>query len=202
MQLNRRSTLWALAACAAVTGLGLGACSPEAPQFESIDITGAEYANRLELSDSAGRVRNLNEFAGRVVVIFFGYTQCPDVCPTTLSEMSAVKKSLGSEADKLQVVFVSLDPERDTPELLQSYMANFDPSFLALRPTLAQLPEVAQHFKIHYKKVDGKTPNSYTLEHSAGSYVLDTHGRVRLFMRYGTSIASVTHDIRQLLQAS
>jgi protein SCO1 len=202
MHLNRRYTLWTLLACVAAAGLSLSACSPEAARFESIDITGVEYANRLELSDSAGRVRNLNEFAGRVVVIFFGYTQCPDVCPTTLSEMSAVKKSLGPDADKLQVVFVSLDPERDTPQLLQSYMANFDPSFIALRPTLAQLPEVAQHFKIYYRKMDGKTPKSYTLEHSAGSYVLDTRGRVRLFMRYGTSTTAVTHDIRQLLQSS
>jgi protein SCO1/2 len=124
-----------------------------------------------------------------VVVVFFGFTQCPDVCPTALAELAEVKRMLGKDGDKLQGIFVTVDPERDTPEVLKAYMANFDPSFLALRGTPEQLAAMAKDFKVYYKKVDGKTPTSYTMDHSAGSFVYDTQGRMRLYTRYGSGAA-------------
>ncbi len=186
-----------------VTGGGmlLGACSPpEKPQFKSIDLTGADYAKDFSLADQNGKVRSIKDFSGKVVVVFFGFTQCPDVCPTTMAELAGIKKSLGTDGDKLQAIFISVDPERDTPELLNAYMANFDPSFLALRPTLEQLPQLAKDFKTYYKKVEGKTPGSYSMDHTAGSYVYDTKGRVRLYTRYGSGADGLTSDLRLLLQ--
>ncbi|MEY2953952.1 MAG: hypothetical protein RLZZ401_2039, partial [Pseudomonadota bacterium] len=159
-----------------------------------------DYAKDFALADHHGRTRTLAEFKGKIVVVFFGYTQCPDVCPTSMTELAAVKKTLGADGDKLQGLFISVDPARDTPEVLQAYMVNFDPDFLALRPDPAQLPELARSFKIYYKKVDGKTPTSYTMDHSAGSYVYDLQGRVRLFTRYGSGANALSSDIRQLLQ--
>ena len=185
-----------------VTGL-LMACSPgDKPQFKSIDLTGADYATDFSLADQNGQVRSLKDFTGKVVIVFFGFTQCPDVCPTSMNELAQVKKSLGTEADKLQVIFITVDPERDTPELLKAYMANFDPSFIALRPTPDQLPKMAKDFKIFYKKVEGKTPGSYTMEHSAGSYVYDPKGRVRLYSRYGTDSQGLTSDFKLLLKGA
>ncbi len=165
-----------------------------------MDVSGAEYARNFELTDHNGQTRKLQDFAGKVVVMFFGYTQCPDVCPTTLSEMAEVKKALGQDGDRLQVLFVSVDPERDTPELLKNYMANFDPSFLALYAPAPKLAELAKEYKIYYKKVDGKSPSSYTMDHSAGSYVYDTKGKLRLFTRYGAGPKGLTEDIRILLK--
>ena len=179
----------------------LSACSPpEKPQFRSIDLTGADYAKDFVLADQNGKVRSIKDFAGKVVVVFFGFTQCPDVCPTTMTELAGIKKSLGPDGDKLQAIFISVDPERDTPELLKAYMANFDPTFLALRPTMEQLPQLAKDFKTYYKKVDGKTPGSYSMDHSAGNYVYDPKGRVRLYTRYGSGPDGLTSDIRLLLQ--
>ena len=179
----------------------LSACSPpEKPQFKSIDLTGADYAKDFVLADQNGKVRSIKDFAGKVVVVFFGFTQCPDVCPTTMTELAGIKKSLGPDGDKLQAIFISVDPERDTPELLKAYMANFDPTFLALRPTMEQLPQLAKDFKTYYKKVDGKTPGSYSMDHSAGNYVYDPKGRVRLYTRYGSGPDGLTSDIRLLLQ--
>ena len=168
--------------------------------IKSIDLTGADYAQGFSLTDHNGKQRTLKDFAGKVVVVFFGFTQCPDVCPTTLSELAQVKQSLGPDGDKLQAIFITVDPERDTPELLKAYMANFDPSFLALRPTMEQLPQVAKDFKVYYKKVDGKTPGSYTMDHSAGSYVFDGKGRIRLYTRYGSGPEVLTSDIKLLLK--
>jgi len=184
----------------AITAGLLTACAPDKPQFKSIDLTGADYAQGFALADHNGQVRTLKDFAGKVVVVFFGYTQCPDVCPTSMAELAQVKQLLGPEGDKLQAIFITMDPERDTPELLKAYMANFDPTFLALRPTMAQLPEVARDFKVYYKKVDGKTPGSYTLDHSAGSYVFDGKGRIRLYNRYGGGVEALASDIRLLLK--
>ena len=178
------------------------ACSEAKPQFKSIDLTGADYAQGFALADHNGQVRNLKDFAGKVVVVFFGFTQCPDVCPMSMAELAEVKKLLGPDGDKLQAVFISVDPERDTPELLKAYMGNFDPSFVALRPTLAQLPEVAKDFKVYYKKVEGKTPGSYTMDHSAGSYIFDAKGRIRLYNRYGSGAETLASDIRLLLKNS
>ncbi|MBP8061273.1 MAG: SCO family protein [Polaromonas sp.] len=178
----------------------LAACSPDTLKFKSIDITGADYAKGFELADHNGAQRTLADFKGKVVVVFFGFTQCPDVCPTALTDLAEVKRLLGPQGDKLQGIFVSVDPERDTPEVLKAYMANFDPGFLAMRPTPAQLPEVARAFKIFYKKVEGQTPTSYTMEHSAGSYVFDTQGRVRLYTRPAIGAQGLAEDIALLLK--
>ncbi len=180
----------------------LAACSPDKPQFKSIDLTGADYAKDFALPDQNGQPRSIKDFAGKVVVVFFGFTQCPDVCPTSMVELAGIKKSLGTDASKLQVVFISVDPERDTPEILKAYMGNFDPTFLALRPTMEQLPVLAKDFKIYYKKVDGKTPTSYSMDHSAGNYIYDPQGRLRLYNRYGTGAEGLTQDIRLLLKGS
>ena len=146
----------------------------------------------------------MKDFSGKVTVVFFGFTQCPDVCPTTMAEVSAVKKALEKsktgDGDKLQAVFISIDPERDTAPVLKAYVANFDESFVGLRPASPEaLADAAKAFKIYYKKVDGKTAGSYTMDHTAASYVFDTKGRVRLFTRYGAGADKLTEDVRQLL---
>ncbi len=170
------------------------------PTFKSIDITGAEYARELALPDAEGRPRTLADFKGRVVVVFFGYTQCPDVCPTTMVELAQIKKQLGPLGDQVQGVFVTLDPERDTPEVLQAYVKNFDGGFVGLRGSPEQTKATAQHFKVFFSRVAGRTPTSYTLDHTAGSYVFDREGRVRLFSRHGTKLEDVASDLKLLLQ--
>ena len=179
----------------------LAACSKEKLQFKNIDITGADFGRDFHLTDQNGKERSLEDFRGKAVVVFFGYTMCPDVCPTTLAELAQVKKLLGSDGDRLQVLFITVDPERDTPQLLKAYMANFDPSFLALRCSSEQLVTLARNFKIFYKKVDGKTPDSYTMDHSAGCYVYDPQGRLRLYVRYGVDPQAIASDLRLLLEA-
>lgn len=198
----KRNAIKVIAALAVVTAQTplLTACSKNRPEFQGIDITGADYARDLPLTDHNGQLRSLKDFKGKVVAVFFGYTQCPDVCPTTLQELAEVKQMLGQDADRLQGVFVTVDPERDTPEVLKAYMANFDPSFLALRGTPEQLAAVAKDFKIYYKRVDGKTPTSYTMDHSAGSYLYDTGGRLRVYSRYGSGAQALAADVRVLLQ--
>ncbi len=189
---------WILAAAA----LMLGACSPDKPQFRSIDVTGADYARDFKLADHNGQLRSLADFRGKVVVIFFGFAQCPDVCPTAMAELAEVKRLLGADGGKLQGLFVTLDPERDTPEVLKAYMGNFDPAFLALRPEAQELPDLAKHFKIFYKKNEGKTAGSYTLDHTAASYVFDLQGRVRLYTRHGMGPAALAEDLKILLKGS
>jgi protein SCO1/2 len=191
---NRRLALAALLAG------GLLGCSAEKPAFKAIDITGAEYARRLELPDASGKVRTLPDFSGRVVIVFFGYTQCPDVCPTTMAEISQVKQQLGPDGDKLQTVFVTLDPERDTAEVLAAYVANFGRDVVGLRGTLEQTKAAAQEFKVFFAKVPGSSAGSYSIDHTAGSFVFDPKGRVRLFVRQGSgSFAALEHDVRLLL---
>jgi len=188
-------------ACALTISLvGLSACPEPKPAFKAVDITGADYAKELNLTDQNGQVRKLKDFSGKLVVVFFGYTQCPDVCPTTMQELAEVKRLLGPDGDKLQAVFVTVDPKRDTTELLKAYVENFDASFVALRPTQEQLPAIAKEFKIYFKRVEGKTPTSYTMDHSAGSYTFDTQGRVRLFNRYGMGAQALTDDFKLLLK--
>lgn len=194
--MQRRHALTLLAATAV-----LAACGEPKPQFASLDLTGADYAKDFRLTDANGQARSLRDFQGKVVVVFFGYTQCPDVCPTALAELVEVKRLLGPQGDKLQGIFVTVDPERDTPQLLQAYMANFDPSFVALRGTPEQLAAMAKDFKVYYKKVEGKTPTSYTMDHSAASFVYDTEGRLRLYTRPGTGPQALAQDIRLLLGA-
>lgn len=177
----------------------LTACSPDGPAFRGVNITGADYARDFSLTDHNGQLRSLKDLRGKVVVVFFGFTQCPDVCPTSMQELAEVKAALGADGERLQGIFISVDPERDTLELLKAYMENFDPSFLALRPTPEQLPALAKDFKIYYKKVDGTTPTSYTLDHSAGSYLYDPQGRLRVYHRYGSGAEALTEDVRLLL---
>ena len=203
MMQGRRQAVKSLAGAMALLLAGglLAACSPEKPQFKSIDLTGADYAQGFSLADHNGKQRTLQDFAGKVVVVFFGFTQCPDVCPTSMAELAQVRQLLGPDGDKLQAIFITVDPERDTAELLKAYMGNFDPSFVALRPTPEQLPQIAKDFKVYYKKVDGKSPGSYSMDHSAGSYVFDGKGRIRLYNRYGTGAEALASDVRLLLKA-
>lgn len=191
---NRRTLL-----VAGLSAALLAACSKETLSFHGVDITGADYATGFSLTDHNGQKRTLADFKGKVVVIFFGFTQCPDVCPTSMTELAEAKRLLGADGDKLQGLFISIDPERDTPEIMKQYIANFDPSFLALYAPPGELPAVAQHFKIYYKKVDGPTPTSYTMDHSAGSYVFDPEGRVRLYHRYGSGAQALADDVKKLL---
>jgi protein SCO1/2 len=179
----------------------LAACGEKKPQFHAIDISGAEYAKGFDLPDQDGRERKLSDFKGEAVVVFFGYTQCPDVCPTTMAEIAQAKKLLGPQGDKVQGVFVTIDPERDTPQVLKGYMANFDTSFVALRPTADQLAAMAKEFKVYYKKVEGKTPGTYTMDHSAACFVFDPQGRVRLYTRYGGGAQALADDLAQILEA-
>jgi protein SCO1/2 len=200
--MNKRNALKLIATSACLTGVAgiISACSENRPSFAAIDVTGAEYARDFALTDHNGQPRSLKDFAGKVVVLFFGYTQCPDVCPTSMVELVEVKKLLGKEGERLQGLFVTLDPERDTPEVLKAYMENFDPSFLALYTTPEKLVALAKEYKIYYKKVEGPTPTSYSMDHSAGSYVYDPLGKVRLYTRYGSGAALLAADIKLLLQ--
>lgn len=178
----------------------LSACMRKGPEFTGVDITGAEYARDFALKDHLGRDRTIKDFKGKIVTVFFGFTQCPEVCPTTMAEMSQVRKLLGSDGNKLQVLFITVDPERDSPEIMKAYMTNFDPDFLALLPTPQQLVAVAKEFKVFYKRVEGGSPGRYTMDHTAGTYVFDTNGRIRLFSRYGSGAEVVARDLRQLIQ--
>ena len=173
--------------------------APSNEAFAGIDITGAEYARELSLADVEGRRRTLAEFKGKVVVIFFGYTQCPDVCPTTMVELATVKKALGPAGNDVQGIFVTIDPERDTPELLKAYISNFSADFVALRGTTEETKAAAKQFKVFFGKVPGRTETSYTMDHTAGSFIFDRAGRVRLFTRYGTGAAALQSDLKRLL---
>ena len=199
---NRRDAIKLVAAYALFSGAAgtLVACSAEKPQFRSIDLTGADYARGFALTDQNGKPRTLQDFAGKVVVVFFGFTQCPDVCPTSMAELAEVKKLLGPDGDKLQAIFITVDPERDTPGVLKAYMGNFDPTFIALRPTMAELPDFAKSYKVFYKKVEGRTASSYSMDHSAGSYVYDAKGQIRLYNRYGSGAEALASDIKLLMK--
>jgi len=181
---------------------GLAACGQSKPNFQAIDVTGADYAKDFRLTDHHGQARTLADFKGQVVVMFFGYTQCPDVCPTSLQELMEVKRLLGGDGARVQGLFVTVDPERDTPELLKAYMANFDPGFLALSAPAEQLATLAKDYKVYYKKVEGKTPTSYTMDHSAASYIYDPQGRLRLYSRYGSGAKAMADDIQALLRGA
>jgi protein SCO1/2 len=178
----------------------LGGCDSGAERFNNVDITGASYARDFRLTDFNGKPRTLADFRGKVVVMFFGYTQCPDVCPTTMTDMAEVKRRLGPDGEKVQVIFVTLDPDRDTAEVLSQYVPGFDPSFLGLRGTRDETAAIAKDFKVFYQKVPGKTETSYTMDHTAGSYVFDAEGRVRLFLRHAGAVDPIVADLRKLLR--
>ena len=177
----------------------LTACDSSKPQFKNTDITGAGYAKDFALTDHTGKPRNLADYKGKVVSIFFGFTNCPDVCPTTLAEMKGVLGKLGPDAGKVQVLFVTVDPERDTQALLAQYVPAFDASFVGLYGTLESTQAVAKNYKVFYQKVPGKTPGSYSVDHSAGSYVYDPQGRLRLFVRHGQPLDGLVSDFKLLL---
>jgi protein SCO1 len=187
-----------LAACQR-EGSSAGPAAGAAKGFAAIDITGANYANQLDLTDTDGKRRSLADFKGKFTLVFFGFTQCPDVCPTTLAEMAQVKKALGAEGARVQVVFVTVDPERDTAERLKDYVGHFGADVVALRGSLEETKATAKVFKVFYAKVPGKTAGSYTMDHTAGTYVFDAQGRIRLFTRHGTGAAALEADLRRLL---
>ena len=170
--------------------------------FVNTDITGIDYAQKFSLTDHQGQARTLEDFRGKLVLLFFGYTQCPDVCPTTLSEMAQVMKLLDKDADKVQVLFVTLDPERDTPALLSRYVPSFYPGFLGLVGDKAATDEVVKEFKLFVQKIPAKTGSGYTIDHTAGSYLFDTQGHIRLFIRHGQGAEPIAQDIRSLLSTT
>jgi protein SCO1/2 len=174
-------------------------CGEKQIKFENTDLTGLDYAKGFALNDHTGKPVTLENYKGKVVVLFFGFTQCPDVCPTTMAEMAGVMKELGPQADQVQVLFATLDPERDTRELLAQYVPGFDKRFVGLYGTPEQIAATAKEFKVFYQKVPGKTPDSYTIDHTAGSYVFDKQGKIRLFLRHGQGPAPITHDLKLLL---
>lgn len=186
----------------ALAALWLAACDrsgSSATAFKGIDITGAEYARGFDLPDANGQRRTLADFKGKVTLVFFGFTHCPDVCPTTMIELAEVKKALGPDGARVQGIFITVDPERDTPELLKAYVTNFDPGFVALRGTQAETAALAKNFKIFYAKVPGKTEGNYTIDHTAASFVFDAKGQVRLYTRYGSGAEALKSDLRLLL---
>lgn len=195
--------VWGLSGCgksAAPEVGGTAKVTSATPIFRHVDITGAPYAQALTgLTDPQGQARSLADWRGKAVLIFFGYTRCPDVCPTTLQDAAEVARLLGPQADRFQVVFVTLDPARDTPDVLEPYVKSFNPSFLALRGDDASTRQVAQHFKVFFERVEGKSPGNETFDHTAASFVFDPEGRVRLYVRGGQGPEALTHDVRQLL---
>lgn len=173
--------------------------SPVDSAFKNTDVTGLGYAREFALTDHNGKPRTLADFKGKAVIIFFGFTHCPDVCPTTLGEMANVMQELGPQADKVQVLFITVDPERDTPELLAKYVPAFHPSFIGLTGDKAAIEKVAKEFRVFYQKVPGKEAGSYSVDHTAGSYLFDPQGRIRLFIRHGQGTEPIVHDLKLLL---
>lgn len=194
-RIGRRACLVMIAS----TAIGAtSACQRSAPTFKGFDITGAEYGRTFSLPDADGMTRSLADFKGRIVLVFFGFTQCPDICPTTLGQAIEVRKLLGPDGDKVQVIFITVDPERDTPELLREYMKAFDPGFVALRGDARTLADTAKEFKIFYQKVP--TSTSYTMDHTALTYVFDPNGHLRLALRHEQSVPDVVADLKLLLR--
>jgi protein SCO1/2 len=187
---------------AGLIALSIAGCDRGKPSFRNTDVTGAEFGRAFALTDHAGKPRTLEDFRGKLVVMFFGYTQCPDVCPTTLTEMAAAMQLLGAKADGVQVLFVTLDPERDTAELLSAYVPAFDRRFLGLYGDAEATAKVAREFKVFYQKVPGSKPGTYTMDHTAGSYVFDRQGRLRLFVKHGQGADALAEDLRRLLEGA
>jgi len=189
------------AAMTVVLALALVGCGQKGPSFEASDITGSTFGRDFALSDPAGAPRRLADYRGKAVVVFFGYTQCPDVCPTTLAALAEAMKKLGAEADRVQVVFITVDPERDTPELLAKYVPSFDPRFVGLRGDADATARTAREFKVIYQKQPGVAPGSYSMDHSAGAYIFDPQGRLRLYVGHSQTPEVFAHDLHELLKA-
>jgi protein SCO1/2 len=184
---------------AAVLALLLAACGPGGPKFQGSDVTGSSFGRDFSLTDPSGKVRTLADYRGKAVALFFGYTQCPDVCPTTLAALAEAMKKLGPDADRVQVLFVTVDPERDTPEVLAAYTPSFDRRFVGLRGDAAATERTARDFRIIYQKVPGPSPDRYTMDHSAGTFLYDTGGRLRVFEGNGVTPEVLAHDLKALL---
>ncbi len=191
--------MWRSLAAALAVVLLLAGCDGGGPKFKNTDITGADYAKGFALTDHTGKPRTLPDFRGKVVVVFFGYAHCPDVCPTTLVELKQVMQALGPDADKVQVVFITLDPERDTPQVLAQYVPAFDPRFLGMYADTPTTVKTAKDFKVFFEKRGGTTPGSYTIDHTAASFAFDTQGRLRLYVKHD-AIGTLAGDIRTLLK--
>jgi protein SCO1/2 len=189
---------------AALALLALAGCQPasEPPAFQGTDITGAAFARDFSLTDHTGQTRTLADFRGKVVAVFFGYTHCPDVCPTTLSDFAAARQQLGADAKRVQVIFVTVDPQRDTPELLRAFVPAFDPSFLGMYTDAATLAKLAQEYKVVYQKTSSKGLDDYLIDHTAGTYIYDPAGRLRLLEPYGSSPDAIASDLKALLAES
>lgn len=192
-----------LAAALTLVAFGLAGCQPAAsPAFQATDITGADFARDFKLTDHNGAVRTLADFKGKVVAVFFGYIHCPDVCPTTLSDFSIALRQLGPQANQVQVIFVTLDPQRDTPDLLKQFVPAFNPSFLGMYADTEGLKQLAHEYKVVYQKTSVKGADDYLIDHSAGTYIYDPQGRLRLLMPYGSSPETIVHDLKILLPSS
>lgn len=199
-QLPARIVRACLAACLVGGMLFLAGCGKSAPAFQNLDLTGnTQFGSDFSMPDTGGALRTLADYKGKAVVLFFGYTHCPDVCPTTMAELTQALQQLGPDAKRVQVLFVTVDPARDTPQVLSQYVKAFDPSFVGLRPSDAQLAKVAKDFRVYYAKVPGKTPDGYTMDHTAASYVFDPSGKLRLFARDGQGAQPWVHDLKLLL---
>lgn len=194
---HRRALLRGTAAVA-LAGL-LAACGEPAPAFKGNDISGTKLGQALALNDHNGQPRTLQDFAGKVVVAFFGFTQCPDVCPTALAELSQVMQKLGPDADRVQVLLISVDPERDTPEILKQYVTTFDPRFLGLTGTPDQIKATAASFKAYYAKVPTENGKNYTMDHTAAFYLFDGKGDSRVLANSTIGVDAMVHDIKALL---
>lgn len=192
-----------IAALCSAAAFVLAGCqpSPPPPAFQATDITGAAFARDFRLTDHHGQVRTLADFRGKVVAVFFGYTHCPDVCPTTLSDFAAALQQLGPQAERVQVIFVTVDPERDTPDLLKAFVPAFNPSFLGMYSDPATLRLLAKEYKVVYQKTSVKAADDYLIDHSAGTYVYDQKGNLRLLMPYGSSPEAIAQDLKTLLSA-
>ena len=188
--------------CAAAALLFLAACTPGGPKFQSSDISGSAFGRDFALTDHNGKARTLADYRGKAVVMFFGYTQCPDFCPTTMSELAEAMKALGPDADRVQVLFVTVDPERDTKEILAQYVPAFDPRFVGLYGDAAATERTAKEFKVIYQKQPGAVPGTYSVDHSAGAYIFDPKGRLRLYVSYGQGHDVFAHDLRELLRTT
>ena len=193
---------WLVAVCT-LAMFGLVGCQPAAPPaFQATDITGANFAREFKLTDHNGAVRTLADFKGKVVAVFFGYIHCPDVCPTTLSDFSAALKQMGPLAEQVQVIFVTVDPQRDTPGLLKQFVPAFNPGFLGMYTDTEGLKQLAHEYKVVYQKSSVKGANNYLIDHSAGTYIYDPQGRLRLLLPYGSSPETIVHDLKILLTSS
>jgi protein SCO1 len=201
MHAGPKSPIWIACMVLLLAGLLIG-CEPRFVKFNSLDIAGTHFGNGFKIRDYNGMPRTPDDFKGKVVILFFGYTQCPEICPTTLSSMASVFSKLGERAKEVQVIFITLDPQRDGADTLREYVQGFDPSFLALRPEPEELQSLVDDYKVYYQKVEGRTPNSYTMDHTAGELIFDKSGAPRLFSKYGANPDDLAQDIRILLDSS